>query len=294
MSSEKKKTKKVLVLGNGFDLDLGLKTTYKDFAKSDFFKKLYPFAIHDNLISSLVKQSSCNWFDIEECIAEYVKRKESTKDYSCVEEDKLFFNEFKQIFADYIQFNFTESPYININHDSIAHLIIQEQKERDIFNRIYSFNCFDYSLNDFVSYGGIGDLYVDYVHNKEGKFILGICEDDCTTDEYSFLIKKNQDYEKTNIVDDLKCADDIVIFGHSLNRIDKEYFQNLFLNSFWKKNITIITRNEESVKKIENNILMMGASLASVTNNGNLRFIETEKYDDYDRLEMAKVEDLFL
>ena len=29
----------ILIIGNGFDLDLGLKTKYSDFAKSDFWPK---------------------------------------------------------------------------------------------------------------------------------------------------------------------------------------------------------------------------------------------------------------
>ena len=32
----------VLVLGNGFDLDIGLRTSYKDFWESDYCPKSYP------------------------------------------------------------------------------------------------------------------------------------------------------------------------------------------------------------------------------------------------------------
>lgn len=287
--------KRILVIGNGFDLDLGLNTTYKAFADSDYFKKLYPYVIGDNLIANLIKQSSTNWFDIEESIADYVRRKEAAKDFELVEMDEKFFTEFKYIFADFIEHEFTESPYKdNIRKNSLASRIIQEQKDNKIFDKVYSFNCFDYSLNDFVSYGNIGDIYVDFVHNKEGYFILGICEDDCTTKDYSFLIKKNQNYEKTNIVEDLECATDIVIFGHSLNRIDKGYFEKLFNSHFYGKNITIITRDTESVHKIENNILMMESSLASINNNSNLSFIETKKYDMKDKQEIAKIEKMLL
>ena len=33
--------KNLLIIGNGFDLDLGLKTSYRDFANSRIFKRLY-------------------------------------------------------------------------------------------------------------------------------------------------------------------------------------------------------------------------------------------------------------
>lgn len=32
---------KVLILGNGFDLDLGMKTRYSDFANSDIWKQSF-------------------------------------------------------------------------------------------------------------------------------------------------------------------------------------------------------------------------------------------------------------
>lgn len=284
--------KRILVLGNGFDLDLGLNTTYKAFAESECFKKLSHYAKGDNLIADLIKQSSTNWFDIEESIADYVKRKEAAKDFTCAEMDQMFFTDFKQIFADFILYEFTNSPYKdNIKKDSLASRIIQEQKDNKIFDKVYSFNCFDYSLNDLVSYGKIGDLYVDYVHNKEGYFILGICEDDCTTKDYSFLIKKNQNYEKTNIIEDLECATDIVIFGHSLNRIDKGYFEDLFKRHFYGKNITIITKDNNSIRDIERNILTMGESLWSLyrENNCNFMIIETKNI----QVSNIKVEILF-
>lgn len=32
--------KKILIIGNGFDIDLGLRTRYSDFAKSNIWEKL--------------------------------------------------------------------------------------------------------------------------------------------------------------------------------------------------------------------------------------------------------------
>lgn len=39
----------VLIIGNGFDLDLGLKTSYKDFWESKFCPCKYPAPIIDHL-----------------------------------------------------------------------------------------------------------------------------------------------------------------------------------------------------------------------------------------------------
>ncbi|MBP5517465.1 MAG: hypothetical protein J6X91_02220 [Bacteroidales bacterium] len=46
----------VLVIGNGFDLDLGLKTSYKDFWESEFCPKDYP--------SPLIRHLNSQWLTI--------------------------------------------------------------------------------------------------------------------------------------------------------------------------------------------------------------------------------------
>lgn len=62
----------VLVLGNGFDIDLGLKTTYKDFWHSKFCPKVYPAPLiyhlnqcwNDNL-------DAVRWYDLENELLKY-------------------------------------------------------------------------------------------------------------------------------------------------------------------------------------------------------------------------------
>ena len=47
--------KLVLILGNGFDLDLGLKTSYKDFWESEYCPKDYP--------APLIRHLNSRWED---------------------------------------------------------------------------------------------------------------------------------------------------------------------------------------------------------------------------------------
>lgn len=68
-------TKKILILGNGFDLDLGRKTLYKDFYESEFCPKDYPAPLikhlnekwHNNL-------ETVKWYDLENEILNYYEK----------------------------------------------------------------------------------------------------------------------------------------------------------------------------------------------------------------------------
>lgn len=61
----------LLILGNGFDLDLGLKTRFKDFTNSSY----WPFgdrAKYDGLGGFLNhRQKTDEWFDLESAMKEY-------------------------------------------------------------------------------------------------------------------------------------------------------------------------------------------------------------------------------
>ena len=67
--------KKILILGNGFDLDLGRKTSYKNFYESDFCPNDYPAPLikhlnekwHNNL-------ETVKWYDLENEILNYYEK----------------------------------------------------------------------------------------------------------------------------------------------------------------------------------------------------------------------------
>jgi len=80
-------------------------------------------------------------------------------------------------------------------------------------------------------------------------------------------------YHGTNIIRDLREANEIVIYGHSLNKIDFGYFKDLFLNStqnsrHGERHITIITKDRESAEQIKSNLQHNGADL-TIQNHPN-------------------------
>ena len=62
----------VVILGNGFDLDLGLKTSYKDFWESEFCPKDYPAPLIHHLNQRWADNcDSVKWYDLENELLNY-------------------------------------------------------------------------------------------------------------------------------------------------------------------------------------------------------------------------------
>lgn len=86
-------TNKVLILGNGFDLDLGRKTSYKDFYNSEYCPKDYPAPIIKHLNEKWVDNlDAVKWYDLENEILNYyekIKAEDNNYDLYNVSERKI-------------------------------------------------------------------------------------------------------------------------------------------------------------------------------------------------------------
>ena len=93
-------TKKILILGNGFDLDLGRKTFYKDFYESEFCPKDYPAPIIKHLNERWTDNlEAVKWYDLENEILNYyekIKHKEITGYDLYDEKEKVLLKKIKQ------------------------------------------------------------------------------------------------------------------------------------------------------------------------------------------------------
>lgn len=65
--------KKIIIIGNGFDISLGLKTRYSDFIQNKDFSVL--IRTNNNLAYFLkTKFEKANWIDIELALLEYIHK----------------------------------------------------------------------------------------------------------------------------------------------------------------------------------------------------------------------------
>lgn len=118
--------KLVLVLGNGFDLDLGLKTSYKDFCDSPFCPSNYPAPIIKHLNQKWPdNKEAVRWYDLENEFLQYVntgnKKDVVTKEeiaYISSNDDYRLFNKLNYLGIDETFLSLLEKGYIEIK-DSI-------------------------------------------------------------------------------------------------------------------------------------------------------------------------------
>lgn len=90
----------VLILGNGFDLDLGLKTSYKDFWESEYCPKYYPAPLIQHLNQRWPDNlDAVKWYDLENELYNYYHgiTDPENGDDNITEEEKALLKDFTTI-----------------------------------------------------------------------------------------------------------------------------------------------------------------------------------------------------
>lgn len=300
----------LLVVGNGFDLNLGLRTTYRDFANSRIFKRMYIKRTQEklqmgNLFPSLIdflygKKYQDKWYDIENALLEYVSRKQDGDFVNNVIEDKKDFQLVCKSLIDYLASFFdgrNNDPNISIKmmESPAGKLLLRLNSHNNI---VYSFNytpielilCllgkdqFSDPLNAVRIHGEIKDETIIKKDIKDNIIILGIETNNIRniSPEYSFLIKSNNEaYRSTSIATDLLNSRNVIFFGHSLNEMDFGYFDGYFkmltCNTDKERKLTVITKDNSSRIKILDNIRKMGISVRDIFAHTDVQFFLTEK-----------------
>ncbi|KKB59957.1 AbiH family protein [Parabacteroides goldsteinii] len=264
--------KTLLIIGNGFDLNLGLKTGYCDFIKSDYFKK----EVNNNnqLCKYLLNQQELyNWIDIENELKKYSTETDS--------QPKQVKQDFKNLSASLIDY-LSSLPYDKINKESIAYQIINDLCKMDIV--IIDFN---YTPTTKILYP---EKKIIKVHGSiENKDIIFGVEDMADIKKEHIFLKKsyNINFTPIDISNYLEISDSIIFFGHSLGETDHTYFKDFFFfpgKSYNTplKEVYISYHGNDSYDNIMMQIdTMSNQNLYEFKKSYNVRFINTvnEKYD---------------
>lgn len=294
--------KKILIIGNGFDLDIGMKTRYRDFMESGIWRKAkeHGNALSYSILNYLEEKNKLeSWFDVENELLNYALEISEGTYRSHQETDRKGFELFQNKLKEYLQ---REQDSFKTRVDSTALASMTNIICNGFFTNIYSFNYTD--LRKFMSRFNIKvPIPITYMHGSLGKndnIVLGIETDKIIHKDYRFLFKTNSRfYSSNNLNESMDEANEIVFWGHSINGMDFPYFKDFFTKqsqpseSKNRKKITIFTYDGESEECIRHNFREEGINPRDLMSRNDLVIIETKLLEEGDEHEEEKF-DMFL
>lgn len=277
----------LLIIGNGFDLNLGLKTGYSDFVRSDKWPFKQRCSLLPSLGSYLNKKSQGSWFDLESSMANFSSRKRlanrlliRTESFvkKVYEDDRQLISRLREYLLD------AEKEALKI--DSIAATILRKSCACQVPATIYSFN--------YTDLGRIANLlhietecHPNYVHGtlKDDDIILGFSERADIIPELSFMCKSRRGhYSSTSLFKSISTFKNIIFFGLSLGEIDycyfEDFFKGVYSGQYDDKHIRIITKDEQSRQNILSNIGKMTGNIFNIMKHSNFKVIRTDEPSD--------------
>lgn len=222
----------LLIVGNGFDLSMGFKTSYGDFMKSSYF----PHEETSSLCSYLHKQyeEDMGWIDIENELSEYsriltTKKLNAKKFNTILDIDSLReeYDELKSSLKFYLQEEtkraFGPSP------DNPAKRVI-DQLPAD--SKIISFNytsIIERMTRDRFCTSKGNLLHIHGSLAPYDDIVFGVEDSAKLSKEHVFLYKAHSRHLKVQEFSDwLNTAERIIFYGYSLGDTDRQYFENFF------------------------------------------------------------------
>ena len=226
-------------MGNGFDLDLGLKTSYKSFIDSTYFKerlkKESNIGDDSNVFSYLYEKIGLKqWIDIEQELLTLATLKKKVRNHKGNLVDGLnkanidleyTFDCLLTELCNYLQ----SLDYNNIKINSTALKILKAVVSYPN-SEIISYNYTDIMRLAPIIKTAI-DCPIEYVQGslRDRSIILGFQDDVEIDKSFCFMIKSfNPNFRSHNVRAKLLDADEIIFFGHSLGSTDYHYFEDLF------------------------------------------------------------------
>lgn len=286
---------RVIIIGNGFDLDLGLKTSYKNFYESDFWPLKGVTNIESPLAYYVHKQTTINsWFDLENILYSYAKngqtpflstsKKLTVSIDNAIKEDKLFYSKLKDSLENFIRSQSNSS----INKSSVASIVLSNLIRYSNSDKIFTFNYTD--LSSYAQQICGNSIEYQHVHGScvDSSSIIGVSDSYKLRMGYDFLYKtSSKHYQSSNVRYALQNSKDVVFFGHSLGEQDYHYFQDFFrrqcrddMTENDKCKITFFTKDDDSRLKLISQLRSMNDGRVNYLYDCNdLQFIHTDNVD---------------
>lgn len=297
-------SKKLFIIGNGFDVDLGLLTKYSDFYRIWKQNNLWPFADSTSGLGAYLNNrvERENWLDLELALYQYSSATNgmavpSSDGLYPIDSDKEDFETLLSSLSVYLKRIVWEK---GVNDKSVAKEVFRKVLDKGDYG-IYSFNYTNLRsiaarLYKGASYYDDFECEFDYtpVHGtlKDNDIIIGVNSNAQLIEGYDFLRKIDQPtYRPNNLLQELNNAKDLTFFGLSMGAIDYPYFRVLFdglcsgiVPNSDKKNVTLFTYDEQSRMQILKQLrALTGTDLQQMMSNCRFRMIRTSLCDGADK-----------
>ncbi len=272
-----------LIIGNGFDLDLGLPSKYSDFADSpefhDLARRMHNMYYEEERKNSLVLQiqqasNNSNWFDIEEEIYKYVLNHPYLDD-NMIRHVRSEFDALKRALTNYLKRVSKELEH-KANKQKLAYVLLMILQNSPLSKINIYFNYTNPELfMEMPTYHEIGKGFFTYVHGslRYDDIVLGcdLKKGEEVNRQLSFMYKYNMLNKANHVARHILEAKEIIFFGHSINEMDFCYFREFFKDASAApkpiRHLSIITYDETSERNIKDNIQNQGISVSDLYSN---------------------------
>ena len=281
--------KNALIVGNGFDLDLNLKTRFSDFASS---AEYWPKQDGSKLSTYLEKKKNItNWFDLEGELLNYASNNYFGNDYAKapneIQVDLEYFEKMRVGLMGYL----TMEQEKQLNTSSTAAKLLGAISANSRFDYVYTLNYTN--LNQFAKRLGVERIgKAHYLHGSlENKdIIIGVNHAHVRNGYQNWRKCRSIYYKSHNLFANLDDAKEVIFYGVSFGIIDYKYFDQFFkrvsarteepISELEKKYITIFTYSEKDRTAILDFLVNMKVDLEYLFSQTNFNIIRTQ--DDMD------------
>ena len=230
MASILRSYNRAFIVGNGFDLNCGYKTSYKNFIESQYFKEI----VNNNDICQILyrKHKLAKWIDVENEFKEIYKGDISFP-IEVNEKRKTEFIELCGAINKYM--NQIDSNLKDIDMNSVY--LNKTLGKYDAFNDSYVI-CFNYTqtIKELIENNNSnGELIMLHGEAKDNTIILGVEDAANLRKEYDFYYKTSSPYYNCgNVLKQMKDVKEFIFMGHSFGETDHYFFSNIFKDSCLK------------------------------------------------------------
>lgn len=288
-----------LIVGNGFDIDMGLPSRYSDFIRSkewndavngfNIYLQQKDYQNHSLIAQLQMASTNSQWFDIEQEIHRFIVSHPDNTEKD-VRDIRSEFEVIKKALTNYLKRITSTFTADNSKVSTALHYRMREcplTVTEIYFNYTYPHQYIKLPIQQAIFNGA--QHWVTFVHGslRDNDIVLGcdLQEGEQVNRQLSFMYKYNQLKKANHIARNILEAKEIIFFGHSINEMDFGYFKEFFkvasASPIPIRHLTIITYDDESERNIKDNIRNQGISVSDLYSNlWTFDIIKTSKLYD--------------